>query len=131
IAFGLGHQADEAVLADGHLGFADLTTGGFGVLSPRGAVLATEIDGHAVAAGRHGILFYQGAGGAAGFHVTGEGPVFYGLVTQVGELGLEYLFIEGFGPLLILHMDFEPDYWIIFHGGLPRLAVFREPVVVR
>src|SRR5690606_24286757 len=130
ITFGVGHQADETVFADGHLDLANLSAGSLGPLGLHRAVLTAEVDGHAVATGRHSILFYQGAGGAAGVHVTGEGPILHVLVTQIDELGLEHLFIERLGPLQVLYMDFEPDHWIVFHGLSPTARLVGEPVVV-
>ena len=34
-------------------------------------------------------------------------------ILQLGELRSEYGFVEGFGPLHVLHIDFEPAHGVV------------------
>src|SRR6185436_5532499 len=112
VPLGVVDQGDEAVLADGLLRLLDPASE---LLHPgllHRAVLAGEVDEHAVLARGEALVLAERAPGALALPLHREGPVLEVRSGQLVELEPEHLLVERLRSLHVLHVDLEPTHSI-------------------
>src|SRR6267378_3347123 len=127
VSLGVDGEGDEAVLADGKLLLVDASSRFRDAALLDRAILATEVNQSAVAAGRNALHLDQGAARARSVHLHSKGPHVHSRAVELFQLALEHGFVEFLRAIHVLHVDLEPDGRIFPHRDFPVLTSLATP----